>query len=158
MGKTFATVGSCCSKVKLSGLFFYSKVLFNANIWQNFTLEEVNLKNKKKQKKLSLKRWKYETKVYANPGLSLSAFEQPCPGACFSKVPRLFGLISGDIILFVSAKRRRVEAWNFAVVFIYVQYTRSESSCFYSQADWVRSRPELEMGAWRLISSTGSNG
>ena len=32
------------------------------------------------------------------------------PGAYFSKVPKLFGRISGDIILFVSSKRRRLEA------------------------------------------------
>ena len=30
-------------------------------------------------------------------------------GACFSKVPKLFGRISGDIILFVSSKRRRLK-------------------------------------------------
>ena len=39
-------------------------------------------------------------------------------GACFSKVPKLFGRISGDIILFVSSKLRRREARNFAVIFI----------------------------------------
>ena len=44
-------------------------------------------------------------------------------GACFSKVPKLFGRISGDIILFVSSKRRRLEARNFAVIFISVPFT-----------------------------------
>ena len=39
-------------------------------------------------------------------------------GACFSKVPKLFGPISGDIILFVSVQRRRLKARNFAIVFI----------------------------------------
>ena len=39
-------------------------------------------------------------------------------GACFSKVPKLFGGISGDRILFVSSKLRRLEARNFAVIFI----------------------------------------
>ena len=38
--------------------------------------------------------------------------------ACFSKVPKLFGRISGDIILFLSSKRRRLEARNFAVIII----------------------------------------
>ena len=38
------------------------------------------------------------------------------PGACFSKVPKRFGRISGDIILFVSSKRRHLEARNFAVI------------------------------------------
>ena len=40
------------------------------------------------------------------------------PGACFSKVPKLFGRISCDIILFVSSKRRRLEARNFAFIII----------------------------------------
>ena len=35
---------------------------------------------------------------------------QLAPGACFSKVPKLFGRISGDIILFISSKRWRLEA------------------------------------------------
>ena len=45
------------------------------------------------------------------------------PGACFSKVPKLFGRISGDIILFVSSKRRRLEARNFAVTFVFIPFT-----------------------------------
>ena len=44
-------------------------------------------------------------------------------GACFSKVPKLFGRISGDIILFVSSKRRRIEARNFAVIFMFIAFT-----------------------------------
>ena len=44
-------------------------------------------------------------------------------GACFSKVPKLFGLISGDIILFVSSNLRRLEARNFAVIFIFIPFT-----------------------------------
>ena len=45
------------------------------------------------------------------------------PGACFSKVPKLFGRMSGDIILFVSSKRRRLEARNFAVIFTFIPFT-----------------------------------
>ena len=44
-------------------------------------------------------------------------------GARFSKVPRLFGRISGDIILFVSSKRRRLEARNIAVILIFIPFT-----------------------------------
>ena len=51
-------------------------------------------------------------------------------GACFSKVPKLFGLISGDKILYLSAKRRRFEARNFAVVFIFIPFTTYEKSSF----------------------------
>ena len=51
------------------------------------------------------------------------------PGACFSKVPKLFGRISGDIILFVSSKLRRLEARNFAV-FIFIPFTTYEKTSF----------------------------
>ena len=52
------------------------------------------------------------------------------PEACFSKVPKLFGRFSGDIILFVSSKRRRLEARNFAVIFILIPFTTYEKiSC-----------------------------
>ena len=47
-------------------------------------------------------------------------------GARFSKDPKLFGRISVDIILFVSSKRRRLEARNFAVIFIFIPFTTYE--------------------------------
>ena len=40
------------------------------------------------------------------------------PGARFSKVPRLFGRISGDTVLFVSSKRGCLAARNFALILI----------------------------------------
>ena len=52
------------------------------------------------------------------------------PGASFSKVPKLFGRISGDIILFVSSKRRRLEAQNFAVIFVFMPFTTYEMTSF----------------------------
>ena len=52
------------------------------------------------------------------------------PGVCFSKVSKLFGRISGAIILFVSSKRRRLEARNFAVIFIYIPFTTYEKTSF----------------------------
>ena len=55
----------CCSKL------IFGKALH---------LKKSTLKNKNQQKKLSPKSWKHETKIYANPGLSYSAFEQPGPG------------------------------------------------------------------------------
>ena len=51
-------------------------------------------------------------------------------GACFSKVPKLFRRISGDIILFVSSKRRRLEAQNFAVIFVFIPFTTYEKTSF----------------------------
>ena len=56
------------------------------------------------------------------------------PGACFSKVPKLFGRISGDIILFVSSKRRRLEARNFAVILIFIPFTTYEKTSFTEKA------------------------
>ena len=55
-------------------------------------------------------------------------FEKRAPGACFSKVPKLFGRISGAIILFVSSKRRRLEARNFAVILIFIPFTIYEKT------------------------------
>ena len=52
------------------------------------------------------------------------------PGACFSKVPKLFGRISGDIILFVSSKRRGLEARNFAFIFSFIPFTTYEKTSF----------------------------
>ena len=63
--------------------------------------------------------WK-ANKVYCN---SLSMHELMGTGACFSKVPRFFGRISGDIILFISSKLRCLEARNFAVIFIFIPFT-----------------------------------
>ena len=51
-----------------------------------------------------------------------------CPGARFSKVPNLFGRISGDLILFVSSKRRRLEARNFSIVLIFIPFTTYEKT------------------------------
>ena len=51
-------------------------------------------------------------------------FEKRATGARFSKVPKLFGRISGDIILVVSSKRRRPEARNFAVFLFPLQHIK----------------------------------
>ena len=51
-------------------------------------------------------------------------------GARFAKVPKLFGHISGRIILFACSKRRRLEARNFAVVLIYIPFTTYEKTSF----------------------------
>ena len=48
--------------------------------------------------------------------------------ARFSKVPKLFGRISGGLILFVPSKRRRLEARNFAVIFIFIPFTTYEKT------------------------------
>ena len=52
------------------------------------------------------------------------------PEVCFSEVPRLFGRISGDIILFVSSKWMRLEARNFSVIFIFIPFTTYKKTSF----------------------------
>ena len=51
-------------------------------------------------------------------------------GGRFSKVLKLFGRISGDIILFVSSKGRRLEARNFTVIIILIPFTTYEKTSF----------------------------
>ena len=59
-----------------------------------------------------------------------SASVYSSPGACFSKVPKFFWRTSGDIILFVSSKRKRIEGRNFAVIFIFILFTTYEKTSF----------------------------
>ena len=61
-------------------------------------------------------------------------FEQLGPGACFTKVPKLFERILGHIILFVSSKHRRLEAGNFAVISICIPFTTYKKTSFY---EWL---------------------
>ena len=56
---------------------------------------------------------------------------KPCqglPGTCFSKVLKLFGSILGDIVPFVSSKRRCLKAQNFALILIFTPFTTYETS------------------------------
>ena len=55
----------------------------------------------------------FRTLSYSSPKLELCRLG---PGARFSKVPKLFGRISSDIVLVVSSKQRHIEARNFAVI------------------------------------------
>ena len=51
-------------------------------------------------------------------------------GPVSRKSRKLFGRISGDIILFVSSKRGRLETRNFAVIFIFIPFTTYEKISF----------------------------
>ena len=51
-------------------------------------------------------------------------------GARFSKVPSLFERISGNIVLFVSSKPRRLEARNFTPISIVIPFTTYEMTRF----------------------------
>ena len=67
------------------------------------------------------KKWGLET------GIVVTASR---PGARFSNDPKLFGRISGDIILLVSLTRRRLEARNFAVILGFIPFTTYEKTSF----------------------------
>lgn len=49
------------------------------------------------------------------------------------KSRNFFGTVSGDIILFVSPRQTRLEAWNFAVIFILIPFTTCEKISFTEQ-------------------------
>ena len=51
-------------------------------------------------------------------------------GARFSKVPKLFGHTSGDIIFIVSSERRRLEARNFPAILIVIPFTTYGKTSF----------------------------
>ena len=71
-----------------------------------------------------------EEQLSIGAGLKALAVPHDCPGARFSKVPKLFRRISGDMILFVSSKRRRLEERNFAVILIFIPFTTYEKTSF----------------------------
>ena len=48
----------------------------------------------------------------------------------FLEISETFGRISGDIILFVSSKRMRLRARNFAVILIFIPLTTCEKISF----------------------------
>ena len=69
-------------------------------------------------------------------------------GACFSKVPKLFGRFSGDIILFVSSKRRCSMSRNFAVILIFIPFTTYEKISFTEWGGPKSLRDFRETGPW----------
>ena len=52
------------------------------------------------------------------------------PRTRFSKVPKLFGRISGDITLFVSPKQRRLQSQNLTVLLIFHPFATYEKASF----------------------------
>jgi len=68
---------------------------------------------------------------------AMASRENTRSGARFSKVPKLFGRISGYIILFVSSERRRLEARNFAFILIFIPFTTYEKTGFPELAEWL---------------------
>ena len=57
------------------------------------------------------------------------------PGACFSKVPKLFGPISGTTIPFISSQRRGSKLSNFAILLIFLILKACKKISFSKRAD-----------------------
>ena len=72
------------------------------------------------------------------------------PGTCFSKVPKLYGRISGDIILYVSSKLRPLEARNFAVIFIFNPFTTYEKTSF---TEWAGLSLRMAFQARKVLGT-----
>ena len=57
------------------------------------------------------------------------------PGASFSKVPKLFGPISGATIAFISSQRRASKPSNFAIILVFLILKTCKKISFSKQAD-----------------------
>ena len=104
----------------------------------------------------------------------LGTFEKRAPGACFSKVPKLFGPISGTTIPFISSQRRGSNPSNFAILLIFLILKACKKISFSKRADCslttsfsgpkssrdVREtgpRPEL-IEAWLVLTNVNYHG
>ena len=77
--------------------------------------------------------WRYKGICVTRKGFG--TFEKRAAETRFSKAPKLFGgCISGDIIISVSSKGRRLEARNFAVILIFIPFTTFEKTSFIERA------------------------
>ena len=73
-----------------------------------------------------------------------SSLSLTIPGTCFSKVLKLFGSISGDIVLFVSSKRRCLKAKKLCTYFNFYS--------FYNIRDQLYRTSGLEFYEWLFRS------
>ena len=60
-----------------------------------------------------------------------------CPGACFSKVPKLFGSLSGATIPVISLQRQGSKPSNFAVLLVFLTLKACLKISYSKQADWL---------------------
>ena len=79
-----------------------------------------------------------DTKRIMSPEMrprSFRTFEKQAPGARFSKVPKLFGSISGATIPFISSQRRGSKPSNFAILLVFLTLKTCKKISFSKQAD-----------------------
>ena len=62
-------------------------------------------------------------------------FEKRAPGACFSKVPKLFGSLSGATIPVISLQRQGSKPSNFAVLLVFLTLKACLKISYSKQAD-----------------------
>ena len=59
------------------------------------------------------------------------------PGACFSKVPEIFGPISGASILLISSQRQGFKPSNFAILLVLLTLKASSKMSSLKQVDCI---------------------
>ena len=77
------------------------------------------------------------------------------PGACFSKVPKLFGPISGTTIPFISSQRRGSKPSNFAVLLIFLILKACKKISFSKRADCSLTTSFSGPKSFRDVRETG---
>ena len=77
------------------------------------------------------------------------------PRTRFSKVPKAFGRISGDVIVFVFSKRGCLEAPNFAVILIFIPFITYEMTSFTEQAGGSFTNDFLSPKSFRHFRDKG---
>ena len=75
-------------------------------------------------------------------------FSCHCPGARFSKVPKLYGWFSGVTIPFVSQERRGFNSSNFRVLFLFVTLKTCLKISFQNKRDFRETGPRPVTRIW----------
>ena len=77
--------------------------------------------------------WKYPQRRFQDHSFRFGCL--PGPGACFSKVPKLFGPISGATTAFISSQRQGSKSSNFAILLVFLIFKTCKKISFSKQAD-----------------------
>ena len=109
-------------------------IVFISIVIGNYSVRFYSLQKKNKKQKINKQTSKASR---GDDVINSRSFDVGCRlligwtlAACFSRVPKRLGCISGDIILFVSSERRLYEARNFAVIFMFIPFTTFVKTSF----------------------------
>ena len=89
---------------------------------------------------------------------SSSKYSLNGPGACFSKVPKLFGPILGTTIPFISSQRRSSKPSNFAILLIFLILKACKKISFSKRADCSLTTSFSGPKSSRDVRETGPRG